>query len=98
MMAKIFFELVSMPGSEMMKPSSIPLGTPKTHFSGLSLMPFAQSSAKVGYDLVSLFGLDNDVVHIGLNSSPDEVSETLEHTTLVHSPCILQTKRHCDVA
>ena len=40
-MAEIFSELASMPCSETMKPSSTPLGTPKTHFSGLSLMPFA---------------------------------------------------------
>ena len=39
----------------------------------------------VGYDLASLFGLDHDVIHVGLNGSPDEVSEILEHTTLVHS-------------
>ena len=77
MMAEIFFGLASMPRSEMIKPSSIPLGTPKMHFSGLSLMPFAQSSAKVGYDLVILFGLDNDVVHIGLNGSPNEAPKHL---------------------
>ena len=35
------------PRSETMKPSSIPLGTPKTHFSGLSLMLFSWSFAKV---------------------------------------------------
>jgi hypothetical protein len=33
--------------SEMMKPSSIPLGTPKMHLLGLSLMLFAQNLAKV---------------------------------------------------
>ena len=47
LMAEIFFRLALMPCSETIKPSSIPLGTPKTHFSGLSLMPFAQSFAKV---------------------------------------------------
>ena len=44
---------------------------------------------KVGYDLVSLFGPDHDVVHVGLNSLPDEVLETLEHTMLVRSPSVL---------
>ena len=44
------------------------------------------------------FGFDHDVIHIGLNGSLDEVFETLEHTMLVHSPCVLQTKRYCDVA
>jgi hypothetical protein len=32
--------------------------------------------------LVSLFGLDHDVIHVSLNGSPDEVLETLEHTML----------------
>ena len=59
---------------------------------------FCEGLLKVGYNLVSLFGLDHDVVHVGLNGSPDEVSETLEHTTLVRSPCVLQTKQHCDIA
>ena len=59
---------------------------------------FCEGLLKVGYDLVNQFGLDHDVIHVGLNGSPDEVSETLEHTTLVHSPCVLQTEWHCDVA
>ena len=48
--------------------------------------------------MVSPFGLNHDVVNVGLNSLPDEVPETLEHTTLIHSPRILQTEQHCDVA
>ena len=40
-MAEIFSGLASMPRSEIMKPSSMPLETLKTHFSGLSLMLFA---------------------------------------------------------
>ena len=56
-------------------------------------MPFAQSFCKgllkVGDELVRPIGLDHDVVYVGLNGSPDEVSETLEHTTLVHSPYVL---------
>ena len=53
---------------------------------------------KVGYELVSPFGLDHDVVYVGFNGSPDEVLEALEHATLVCSPIVLQTKWHCDVA
>ena len=53
---------------------------------------------KVSYDLVSPFGLDHDVVHVGLNGPPDEVLKTLQHTTLVCSPSVLQTKWHCDIA
>jgi hypothetical protein len=40
-MAVIFFGLASMPRSETMNPRSMPHGTPKTHFSGLSFTPFA---------------------------------------------------------
>src|SRR5688572_1016423 len=39
--AAIFSGLASMPRSETMNPRSMPRGTPKTHFSGLSLTPFA---------------------------------------------------------
>jgi hypothetical protein len=40
-MAAIFSGLASMPRSETMNPKSMPRGTPKTHFSGLSFTPFA---------------------------------------------------------
>jgi hypothetical protein len=40
-MAAIFSGLASMPHSETMKPRSMPRGTPKTHFLGLSFTPFA---------------------------------------------------------
>ena len=42
--------------------------------------------------MVGLFGLDHDVVNIGLNGSPDEVR------ALVCSPSVLQTEWHCDIA
>ena len=61
-------------------------------------MPFSQSFVKVGYDLVSPFGLDHNVVYVGLNGSPNEVAETLEYTTLVRSPSVLQTEWHYDIA
>ena len=97
-MAEIFSGLASMLRSETVKPGSIPLGTPKMHFSGLSLMPFCKGLLKIGYEVVSPFGLDHDVIKVGLNGPPDEVPETLEHTTLVCSPSILQSERHCDIA
>ena len=59
---------------------------------------FCEGLLKVSYDLVSPFGLDHDVIYVGLNGSPDEVFETLEHTMLVRSPSVLQTEWHCDVA
>ena len=52
---------------------------------------FCEGLLEVGYDLVSLFGLDHDVIDIGRNGPPNEVPETLEHTTLVCSPSVLQT-------
>ena len=50
---------------------------------------FCEGLLKVSYDLVSLFGLNHDVIHIGLNGSPDEVSEAIEHIALVRCPSIL---------
>jgi hypothetical protein len=41
MMATIFSGLALMPHSETMNPRSMPRGTPKTHFSGLSFTLFA---------------------------------------------------------
>ena len=41
---------------------------------------------KISNEVVNPFGLDHDVVNIGLNGPPDEAPETLEHTTLV---CVL---------
>jgi hypothetical protein len=40
-MTSIFSGLASMPRSETMNRRSMPRGTPKTHFSGLSFTPFA---------------------------------------------------------
>ena len=47
---------------------------------------FCKGLLKIGYEVVSPFGLDHDVVNIGLNGPPDEIPETLEHTMLVRSP------------
>ena len=49
-------------------------------------LEFCEGLLKVSYDLVNPFGLDHDIIHVGLNSSPDEVPKTLEHTMLVRSP------------
>ena len=49
---------------------------------------------KVSDQVISSFGFDYDVIDIGLNGSPDEVSEAIEHTALVRCPSILQTKWH----
>ena len=49
---------------------------------------------KIGDKVASLFGLNYDVVDIGLNGPPDEVPEAVEHTALVSGPNIFQTERH----
>ena len=47
---------------------------------------FRKDLLKIGNQVIGLFGLNYDVVVVGLNGSPDEVSETFEHTPLVRSP------------
>ena len=49
---------------------------------------------KIGDKVVSPFGLNYDVVDVGLNGPPDEVPEAVEHTALVSSPNVLQTEWH----
>ena len=49
---------------------------------------FCKGLLKIGYEVVSPFGLDHDVINIGLNGPPNEVPKTLEHTTLVCSQCV----------
>jgi hypothetical protein len=44
--AEIFSGLASMPCSDPTKPKSMPLVTPKTHFSGFSFTPCYRSFAK----------------------------------------------------
>ena len=50
---------------------------------------FCEGLFYVGYDLVNLFGLDHDVIHIGLNGLLDEIPETLEHAALVRRSSVL---------
>ena len=55
-------------------------------------MPFAEfykGLLKIGYEVVSPFGFDHDVINVGLNGPLDEVPKALEHTTLVCSPSVL---------
>ena len=49
---------------------------------------------KIGDKVASPFGLNYDVVDIGLNGSPNEVPKAVEHTALVSCPSVLQTERH----
>ena len=47
---------------------------------------FCKGLLKIGNEVVSLFGLNHNVVNVGLNGPLDEVPETLKHTTLVFTP------------
>jgi hypothetical protein len=49
--------------------------------------PF-EGRLEVGYEIFGSLGLNYDVIHVCLNSSPDEVPKTLEHTSLLCSPDI----------
>ena len=61
-------------------------------------LEFCKGLLKISNEVVSPFGLNYDVINVGLNGSPDEVPETLEHTTLVCSSYVFQTKRHRNIA
>ena len=50
---------------------------------------FCKGLLKISNEVVSPFGLNYDVVDVGLNGLPDEVPKASEHTTLVRSPSIL---------
>jgi hypothetical protein len=38
---------------------------------------------EVDHEMVNLFGLHYDVIHVSLDGLSDEIAETLEHTSLV---------------
>ena len=46
---------------------------------------FRKGLLKIGDQVVSPFGLNYDVIDVGLNGSPDEVLEAFEHIVLVRS-------------
>jgi hypothetical protein len=82
--------------------SNIPLGTPTNALFGVEfdvvLLEFREGFFEVSHELVSLFGLDYDVVHVSLDGLSDEIAETFEHTLLVCCSCVLQTEWHANVA
>ena len=53
-------------------------------------LEFCEGLLKVGYDLVNPFGLDHNVINVGLNGLPDEVPKTLVHAMLVRSPHVFR--------
>ena len=80
-MAEIFSGLASMPRSEMMKPSSIPPWDPKNTLLKIEFdaicSEFCKGLLKIGNEVVSPFGLNYDVVDVGLNGPPDEVPDAV---------------------
>jgi hypothetical protein len=74
----------------------------KTHFSGLSLMFFCpeafERNVEVVYQIIGLFGLDNDVIDVSLDGWSDVFPKNKLHASLVRSPCIPETERHSNVA
>ena len=50
---------------------------------------FRKGLLKIGNEVVSPFGLNYDVIDVGLNGPLDEVPEAFEHAALVRSPIIL---------
>ena len=71
---------------------------PENTFLGIEFdaicLEFSKGSFKIGDKVVSPFGLNYDVVDIGLNGPPDEVPKASEHTALVRSPSVLQSEQH----
>jgi hypothetical protein len=59
------------------------------------LSKFLEGFFEVGHELVGLFGLDYDVVHVSLASLTDEFFEI--HTSLVCSSYVFEPERHHDV-
>ena len=57
-------------------------------------LKFHKGLLKIGDKVANPFGLNYDVVDVGLNGPPDKVPEAFEHTALVRSPSVLQSERH----
>ena len=49
-------------------------------------------------EIPGLSRLDHDVVHVGLDGSPDVLAKDLGHAPLVCGPCISEAKWHSHIA
>jgi hypothetical protein len=101
-MAEIFSGLASMPRWLMMKPSSLPDGTPKTHLFGFelpSVLPQGcESLFKIGDERVGVSSLDDHVIHVSFDVLVELPLETGLDSSLVGSADVLQPKGHGCVA
>jgi hypothetical protein len=81
-----------MPRWLMMKPSSFPDGTPKTHLFGLSFQVLSQGCEclfKIGDERVEVSGLDDHVIHVGFNILVELSLETGLDSSLVGGADVL---------
>jgi hypothetical protein len=53
---------------------------------------------QIGDKVIGLSGLDNDIIYICLNSSPDEVPKNSEHTSLVRGSYVFEAEQHSYIA
>ena len=80
---------------------SFPLGGSNTHFLGLSLILNFVRRVKVASRLLtswSAFQDYDDVIDVDLHDVPDELAEASVHAPLVGGSCVLESKRHGDIA
>ena len=100
--AETFSGLASIPRSETMNPKSMPRGTPEDTLLGVELDALLSKAfeayLQVVDEILGLSGLDHDVVHIGLNGSPNVVAKDLGHAPLVCGPYVSEAERHSHVA
>jgi hypothetical protein len=81
----------------MMKPSSFPEGTPKTHLFGLSFQRYSRKDAKVSSSRV-VSGLDDHVIHVCFDVRVELSLETGLDSSLIGGAGVLQPERHGCVA
>ena len=55
---------------------------------------FCKGLHKISNEVVCPFGLNYDVVDVGLNGLPNEVPKAFEHIALIRSPSVLQSEQH----
>jgi hypothetical protein len=81
----------------MTKPRSMPLGTPKMHFSGFSFTPccrsFVNTSVMSG-TRSPVFQLDYDVVDVRFYDAAYQLPEDASHASLESSARIFEPKGH----
>ena len=86
-----------MPRLRTMKPSSFPDGTPNTH--GRVEFPFEfpeifKCLGEIRNELIITFGLDEDIIDVGLGVAPDLPLEASLNGLLVCGAGILEAEHH----